>query len=226
MQLVPARHLWPKDRQRRGPPGPRCKQERAPAACRPDMGVASSAARPIGMAGAGRSSAPSSLGGASRRLPPSIGRKQNTRAVALATRAAAREGPLEPDHRPRGPGVAETSGDWGPGDCERQRSGRRQVRAASGPPGSAGAASLPCPASTSSPRTTLSPLTRLFLPLPRSFQVPDDGGAGQPGAHDEAQHQGLAAVGPESGPQPGRGPCPLAAVLCGDGALSQTRAER
>ncbi|XP_019062989.1 RUN and FYVE domain-containing protein 1 isoform X2 [Fukomys damarensis] len=58
------------------------------------------------------------------------------------------------------------------------------------------------------------------------LQKPDDGGARQPDAHDETQHQGLAPVGPEPGPQPGRGPRPLAAVLCGDGALPQTRAER
>ncbi|XP_036701300.1 RUN and FYVE domain-containing protein 1 isoform X7 [Balaenoptera musculus] len=58
------------------------------------------------------------------------------------------------------------------------------------------------------------------------FQVPDDGGACQPDAHDETQHQGLTPVCPEPGPQPGCRPCPLAAVLCSDGALPQTWAER
>ena len=61
---------------------------------------------------------------------------------------------------------------------------------------------------------------------PNSFQVPDDGGACQLDAHDETQRQSLAPVCPEPGPQPGCGPCPLAAILRSDGALPQTRAER
>uniref|UniRef100_A0A8C0MD25 RUN and FYVE domain containing 1 n=1 Tax=Canis lupus familiaris TaxID=9615 RepID=A0A8C0MD25_CANLF len=58
-----------------------------------------------------------------------------------------------------------------------------------------------------------------------SFQVPDDGGAYQLDAHDETQRQSPAPVCPEPGPQFGCRPCPLAAVLCSDGALPQTRAE-